>query len=316
MNLAHMHLVLNHVPTVGFGIGVCLFLVALIQKDDNQQQVSLGILFFVALLSIPVYLTGVAASEIIQDRPGVSAAVINAHEDAALLAFAAIVLTGAAAWLALWQFRRFSRLPRGTVVSIVFLSVVSFGLMAQAANIGGVIRHPEVVSLEDTVVAYEPLIDTTWLVDVPSVRSFVVDTGWVWPAFEVAHFIGLGLSFGVVLLLNLRMLGMMKSLAFADLHRTLPWGMLGFGVNLVTGMMFFIGVPGQYTTNAPFQWKILFLVLLGVHLIYFTSLDEAWAVGPGDDAPPTAKIVAVSTIFLWVGVVFFGGMLPFLGNAY
>ena len=316
MNLAHVHLLLNHVPTVGFGIGVCLFVISLIQKDDKQQRMSLGILFFVALLSIPVYLTGVGASEIIQDRPGVSAAVINTHEDAALAAFVVMALTGAAAWLALWQFRRFSRLPRGTVVSVLLLSAVSFGLMAQAANIGSVIRHPEVVSLQETVATHEPLIDTAWLINAPSVRSFVVDTAWAWPAFEVIHFIGLGLSFGVVLLLNLRMLGMMKSVAFADLHRTLPWGMLGFGANLVTGMMFFIGVPAQYTTNAPFQWKILFLVLLGVSLIYFTSLDQAWAVGRGEDAPRTAKVVAASTLFLWVGVLFFGAMLPFLGNAY
>ena len=315
MNLAHVHLLLNHVPTVAFGVGVCLYLVALIQKDDKQQRVSLGILFLVALVSIPVYLTGVAASEIIQDRPGVSAAVIQTHEDAALSAFVVMELTGAAAWLALWQFRRFSRPPRGTLFSVLFLSAVAFGLMAQAANIGGVIRHPEVVSLEEAVTSREPLIGTVWL-DVASVRSFMVDTNWVWPAFETLHFLGLGLSFGVVLLLNLRMLGMMKSLAFADLHRTLPWGMLGFGINLVTGMMFFIGVPAQYTTNTPFQWKILFLVLLGVNLIYFTSLDEAWAVGPGEDAPRTAKVVAAFTIFLWVGVVFLGVMLPFLGNAY
>jgi hypothetical protein len=81
-------------------------------------------------------------------------------------------------------------------------------------------------------------------------------------------------------------------------------------------MMFFIGVPAQYTTNVSFQWKILFLVLLGVNLIYFTSLREAWAVGPGEDAPPTAKVVAASTIFLWIGVVYFGRMLPYLGSAY
>ncbi len=189
--------------------------------------------------------------------------------------------------------------------------------MAQAANIGGVIRHPEVVSIQQTepVTAHEPLVNTAWL-SAASARSLVVDTAWAWPAFEAVHFIGLGLSFGVVLLLNLRMLGMMKSVAFADLHRTLPWGMLGFGVNLITGMLFFIGVSGQYTANVPFQWKIVFLVLLGVNLIYFTSLDQAWAVGPGEDAPRTAKVMAASTIFLWVGVVFFGAMLPFLGNAY
>ena len=93
------------------------------------------------------------------------------------------------------------------------------------------------------------MINTAWL-KTASLRSFVNETDWVWPACEAIHFIGLGLAFGVVLLLNLRMLGMMKAVAFADLHRTLPWGMLGFAVNLVTGMLFFIGVPEQYTNNA------------------------------------------------------------------
>ena len=315
MNLAHLHLLLNHVPTVGFAVGVCLFLVALVEQDEKQQRVSLGVLFLVAVLSIPAYLTGVAASEIMQDRPGVSVDLIRTHEDAALSAFAVMELTGAAAWLALWQFRRLSRPPRGMLVSILFLSVVAFGLMAQAANLGGGIRHPEVVSLEETVTPREPLAGTIWL-NTASVRSFVNDNDWVWPACEAIHFMGLALSFGVVLLLNLRMLGMMKSVAFADLHRTLPWGMLGFGVNLVTGLMFFIGVPEQYTTNPSFQWKILFLVLLGVNLIYVTSRQKVWAVGPGEDAPPTAKVVAASTIFLWIGVVYFGRMLPYLGNAY
>ena len=315
MNLAHLHLLLNHLPTVGFAVGVGLFLVALVERDDKQQRSSLGVLFLVAVLSIPAYLTGVAASEIMQDRPGVSADAIRTHEDAALSAFVMMELTGAAAWLALWQFRRFGRATRGMLVSVLFLSVVSFGLMAQAANLGGGIRHPEVVSLEEPVVAGEPLAGTVWLTTA-AVRSFVNDTDWVWPACEAIHFIGLGLSFGVVLLLNLRMLGMMKAVAFADLHRTLPWGMLGFGVNLVTGMMFFIAVPEQYTTNPSFQWKILLLVLLGVNLIYMTSRHRVWAVGAGDEAPRAAKVVAASTIVLWIGVVYFGRMLPYLGNAY
>src|SRR5687768_986107 len=113
MNLAHLHLLLNHVPTVGFAVGVCLFLVALFQKDEPQQRMSLGILYLVAVLSIPAYVTGVAASEIMVERPGISADVIQRHEDAALGAFALMQLTGAAAWLALWQFRRFLRPSRG-----------------------------------------------------------------------------------------------------------------------------------------------------------------------------------------------------------
>ena len=314
MNLAHLHLLLNHVPTVGFAVGLCLFLAGLLQKDEKIQRVSLGILLAVAVLCIPAYLTGVAASEIMQDRPGISGELMEAHQDAALSAFALMELAGGLAWLALWQFRRYAAAARPLLIAIVLVSAGAFALMAQAANLGGGIRHPEIVSLDEAA-ATAPVINTAWL-KTSTLRSFINDTSWVWPASEAIHFIGLGLAFGVVLLLNLRVLGMMKGVSFADLHRALPWGMIGFAINLVTGMLFFIGVPGQYTNNAPFQWKIVCLVLLGANLIYFTSLTDPWRVEAGADAPRSVKVMAASAIVLWLGVVYFGRMLPYLGGAY
>ena len=314
MNLAHLHLLLNHVPTVGFAIAVCLLVIAVVYRDDRLQRLSLGLMFLIAVVTLPVYLTGVAAAEIIQDRPEVSAPLIRGHQDAALSAFVLMEMTGGAAWLALWQVRRFARPLRGTVLTVLLLSMVSLGLMAYAANLGGAIRHPEIAPLEEAVIA-EAAPAAGWLSS-DAVMLFVNDTSWVWPASEVTHFLGLGLSFGVVLLLNLRVLGMMRSLSFVDVHRMLPWGMVGFAMNLVTGMMFFIAVPGQYTANAPFQWKILLLMALGANLLYFTSDDAAWKVGAGEQASPFTKLMAASTIVLWLAVVYFGRMLPFLGNAY
>jgi hypothetical protein len=315
MNQVHLHLLLNHIPTVGFGVGLFLFLISLVRKDGALQQLSLGILYLVALVSIPLYVTGVAAGEMIEKLPGVSKALIQAHGDAALSAFIVMEITGAVAWLALWQVRRFARLSRGLLSTLLLLSMVSFGLMARAANLGGEIRHPEIRPLQQTATNEEAEKSTDWLTNA-SVKSFVIDNSWVWPACETVHFIGLGLSFGIVLLLNLRMLGMLKSVAFADLHRMLPWGLLGFVLNFVTGMLFFIGIPEQYTNNVAFAWKLLFLVLVGANLLYFTSFDEAWDVGPDVDAPLTAKAIAASTIFLWAGVLYFGRMLPYLGAAF
>jgi hypothetical protein len=105
-------------------------------------------------------------------------------------------------------------------------------------------------------------------------------------------------------------------MSFAALYQILPLGMLGFGINLVTGMFFFIGAPEQYTQNVVFYWKIVFVVLGALNVLYFMLLDEPWAVGSGDEAPLRAKVAAGSAIFLWVGVLFFGHMLPFLGNAF
>jgi hypothetical protein len=81
-------------------------------------------------------------------------------------------------------------------------------------------------------------------------------------------------------------------------------------------MTFFIAAPEQYTKNVAFYWKMIFVVLAGINVLYFMLLDEPWAVGAGDDAPLTAKLVAASAIFLWLGVLYMGNMLPFLGNAF
>jgi hypothetical protein len=307
--LAHVHILLNHFPTVGFGIGFCLFLVALAGKGSDLRRASLVILFVVALLAIPTYLSGKAAQRAIEGLPGVSDALIDTHQDAALLAFLFMEMTGFVAWLGLWQFRRISRPARWNVPAVLLFSTVTFGLMARAATMGGEIRHPEIAT------AGSAGSSPAWL-KTASIASFVNTTAWAWPAAETLHFIGLCLLFGVALVVSLRMLGVMKNVSFAALHRLLPWGILGFGINLLTGMLFFITVPEQYTQNVALHWKMVLVLLAAVNVFYFTVFDEAWAVRRGGDAPLTAKVIAASSIALWLGVIYFGRMMPFIGGSF
>jgi hypothetical protein len=58
------------------------------------------------------------------------------------------------------------------------------------------------------------------------------------------------------------------------------------------------------------------MLLAGANVLYLTLFDEIWALGPGERAPLSARLMAVSQIFLWVGVIYFGRMLPYLGNAF
>src|SRR5438067_1157039 len=144
MNMAHVHLLLNHFPTIGFGIGLGLILVSVIGKKEQLMRASLVIFLLVAALGIPTYLSGNAAQELLQDRTDISQTLVRAHEDAALLGFVFMEITGFIAWLSLWQFRLISRMPRWSIPPVLILSLVTFGLMARAANIGGEIRHPEI----------------------------------------------------------------------------------------------------------------------------------------------------------------------------
>jgi hypothetical protein len=58
------------------------------------------------------------------------------------------------------------------------------------------------------------------------------------------------------------------------------------------------------------------VMLAGLNAVYFTVVEEPWALGPGEDAPLTAKFAAASAVVLWVAVMYCGSMLPFLGNSF
>jgi hypothetical protein len=323
LNITHLHLLLNHVPTVGFALGLFLFIWALLAKNSELKRASLIIFVGVALLTIPTYISGNTAAETIcigsGGAPGVttkppcmdptvSLNLIQTHEGAALVAFIVIQITGAFAWLALWQMRRMGSPAGWNMVVVLFLSLAAMGLVARAANFGGDIRHVEIRDKVEVVTAEGHFGRTVGLL--------VTKAPYGWPSLETLHFIGLTLLIGVVLLIDLRMLGVMKNVSFPSIHRLLPWAILGFAINTVTGMLFFVASPDSYAHNIAFIWKIALMMLAGANALYFTLFDEAWFLKPGQEAPLSAKTIAVSAIVLWVGVLYFGSMLPFIGNAF
>src|SRR5579884_2564526 len=192
MNWTHVHLLLNHFPTVGMIVGLCIFIAALVSKSNDLKRASLFVFFFIALLAIPTFVTGTAAELALEKTPEVSKTTIQMHETAAFEALWFMELTGALSWLGLWQYRRLLRLPQGTMTAVLLTGVVSFGLMARAANIGGDIRHPEirtgppvVQTAADADGAKQPLARV--------IGDAMVNLVWGWPASETVHFIGLSL---------------------------------------------------------------------------------------------------------------------------
>jgi hypothetical protein len=317
LNMAHNHMLLNHVPTVGTVIGIGLLLLGLVRQSDDLKHASLEVFCVVALLTLPAYLTGAAAQAAIANREGVSAEAIDAHHSAALTAFVLMNLTGFVAWIALWRLRR---RPAPTTTTtwgaplVLLLSVLTLAVMAPAATLGGEIRHPEIRLSEDAAPG-AGIPGMGWL-SKASVQEFVTGHPPAWAAAETLHFLGACLMFGVLLVVNLRLMGFMNAIPFSALHRLLPWAMLGFGVNLITGMTFFIASSEQYIRNVPFYWKIVFLVLAGLNLLYVTVADRVWSVEAGHDTTVFDKAIALSVIVLWLGVIYWGRMLPFLGDAF
>ena len=327
MNSAHLHLLLNHFPTIGMIVGLGVFVTAIAARSDDLKRASLGIFFIIALLSIPTFVTGTAAQLALADTPEVSKAAIETHESAAFVALWFMELTGALAWLGLWQYRRLSRVPQGTLAAVLLAGLLTLGLMTRAANIGGELRHPEIRTgpsltggltgaTVESATAAPPLASVAEPPLARKIGAAMVEEKWRWAASEALHFIGLCLLFGVVLTVDLRMLGFMKGISFSALHRLLPWGVLGFGVNVVTGMLFFVGAPNSYVISSVFFWKLALILVAGANALYFTVFEQAWTLGAGDTPPVAARVAAASGIFLWMCVIFCGQMLPFIGRAF
>ena len=144
MNPAHLHLIINHVPLVGTALTLLLLVIALWKKSEELKRVSLWFLVLMAALSVPVYLTGEPAEDILEKIPGISHAVIEGHEEAAQWAFRGQIALGLLALAGLFVSRLRQRLPNGFAVALLVLAFLVGGLMARTANLGGLIRHPEI----------------------------------------------------------------------------------------------------------------------------------------------------------------------------
>jgi len=310
MNAAHIHLLLNHFPTIGFCIGIVVFVVAIARKSKDLLEAGLVIFFLTAALTIATYVSGNDAQAALTDTPGIPDALVKVHESAALVAFVFMQATGFFSWIGLWMLRRISRVAPWNLAVITILAIVTFGLMARTANIGGEIRHAEIQDIQAS--SLDPDAQTL----ARSWGKFVEDHTWVWPTCETLHFVGLSILFGIVLTLDLRMLGVGRNtLSFEALYQLLPLGMLGFTLNLITGMMFFVAMPKQYT-GFLFFLKMMLVVFGAVNVLYFMLCKAPWTVNDGVDAPVFAKLAAASAIIIWIAVLFCGHMLPWLGNSF
>jgi uncharacterized membrane protein len=143
MNDAHFHLLINHVPIIGGFFASVVLAWGVIRNNKSIIQVALVLFVVLGVTSFVAHTTGEGAEEILEHGVGTyDHHMIHEHEEAAFPAHIAMVLTAFAALITLVV--RKLREGRMLPIIVLVLSLVAFGLMARAGNMGGLISHPEI----------------------------------------------------------------------------------------------------------------------------------------------------------------------------
>ncbi|MFN0002443.1 MAG: hypothetical protein ACKVOF_06580 [Pseudohongiellaceae bacterium] len=140
------------------------------------------------------------------------------------------------------------------------------------------------------------------------------DIFWMWPLMENFHFLGLSILFGGLVAIDLRVIGVARFVPMKAALTLIPYVMIGFAINLITGIFFFSGDPFRYFYNLSFQWKMALVFLAGINALWFWFGEHAKLskLADGEQADFPAKVIAAISLALWVGVIILGRLIPYL----
>jgi hypothetical protein len=112
---------------------------------------------------------------------------------------------------------------------------------------------------------------------------------------------------------DLRLLGLAKRVPIAAMHRLIPFGILGFVINVSSGLLFVLTEPDQYIYNPSFHIKLLFLGIAGVNagMFYLSSYRQVFTAQASLDAPVRAKVIAAISLGAWITVIVAGRLITF-----
>ena len=304
---SHIHIILNHFPTVGFTFTLFFFVCGLVLNNTVMRRAGLVGFVICAILGASTYVTGAAAMWALTDPPikGITQAMINAHRDWALMTLFGLAFTGVTAWLELWRFRYLGRFNTRTLYIVLILAIVTFAIMAETGHRGGQINHPEIRVATD-IMPTDPSV--YWS---PQIELLINNVIWFVP-WQTVHFFGYTMVFGVVTLVSLRIFGFWKSMPFSAVHRLLPLGVFGVAANVFTGMLMLMADTSRYVNEAAFWPKMFFLPIGVIAVLYFSLSEDLWKVKAGEDAPMAAKWVCALVLVSWTMVIMGGRLLPYL----
>lgn len=138
---------------------------------------------------------------------------------------------------------------------------------------------------------------------------------WLYPAVEVLHICGFVVLVGAVIMFDLRLLGLSRSLSVRGLAwHLLPWSASALLVIVPTGLLMFSAHAGEFVDNRAFLLKLTLLMLAATNAAAFHvgvfRTAKNWDCNVA--VPVGARLHAAASLALWLAVIACGRLIAYV----
>jgi len=130
---------------------------------------------------------------------------------------------------------------------------------------------------------------------------------YAYPILQIVHIVGIALVFGTLWVVDLTILGRLRTFDANLLTRHLiPWTLVGFGLAAVTGVTMFAAGVGDLISNGAFVLKMCLLLVAGV------NAGVLHARGAIDTHSRLTRWQSGMSIVLWIAIIACGRWIGYL----
>ena len=141
---------------------------------------------------------------------------------------------------------------------------------------------------------------------------------WLYPSVETVHLVGIGLLFGSIAVLDLRLLGFSRRIPARTLARhVLPWTVGSFALIIPSGFLMFTAHATEFIDSPVFILKMLLILAAAVNAgIFHTTVFRSADVWDAEEMrklppPPSVRALAAISLLLWISVIACGRLLAY-----
>ena len=137
---------------------------------------------------------------------------------------------------------------------------------------------------------------------------------WLYPSVEIVHIAGIAMLVGSIVVLDLRLLGLSRSLPVRRLAaHVLPWSAGSFLLIVPSGLAMFVAHAADLMGNPVFALKVCLILAAGMNAAAFhAGVFRSAAQWDVDVMPPlAARFAAALSLLLWLSVLACGRLLAY-----